>query len=102
MRYGMRPLSSGTLGFRGVDGGLRLTEPLPWRRLYRVQGSDAAPFDADVVADLEREGYIHLTDHGVLATAAGRQRLNAVVGALLAARSSDAAPESAGDGVQFD
>ncbi len=74
--------------------GLRLAEPLPWRRLFQIQGSDAEPFSTQVLEDLTGEGYIEVTDQGLRATGAGRQRLNAVVGTLLSARGSEAAPDT--------
>ena len=65
--------------------GLRLGEGISRAALHRELG--AAPEDllpADRLARLKSEGYLELDDDGLRATAAGRQRLDALLGYLLA------------------
>jgi len=65
--------------------GLRLREGIARDAFHRELG--AAPedtLDADRLAALCEEGYVTLDAHGLRATAEGRQRLDAVLGYLLA------------------
>jgi len=65
--------------------GLRLSEGIA-REAFHAE-LDAAPEDllpADRIARLRAEGYLALDDEGLRATPEGRQRLNAVLGYLLA------------------
>ncbi len=67
--------------------GLRLVEGVPLARIERVSG---LPFegalDRTVIEDLVEAGYMTLSETTLRATPAGRQRLNAVLSALLEAR----------------
>ena len=67
--------------------GLRLVEGVPLARIKRVSG---LPFDEaldrTVIEDLVDAGYMELTETTLRATRDGRQRLNAVLSALLDTR----------------
>lgn len=65
--------------------GLRLVEPIPRERFRRIAGAEPeAALDPARVKRLIDGGFITLDDDGLRATAAGRQRLNSVLAALLA------------------
>jgi oxygen-independent coproporphyrinogen-3 oxidase len=65
--------------------GLRLTGGIPRETFRRVLGREPEDaFDAARVAMLVEGGFLILDSTGLRATAAGRQRLNAVLAALLA------------------
>jgi putative oxygen-independent coproporphyrinogen III oxidase len=63
--------------------GLRLVEGVPRRRLERMAGKDAETLLGDNLAMLIEGGFLTLDAERLAATAAGRQRLNAVLAALL-------------------
>ncbi|HSK41315.1 MAG TPA: radical SAM family heme chaperone HemW [Arenibaculum sp.] len=64
--------------------GLRLGEGVARRRLVEETGRDATQIvDAAALARLTQAGFVELDDTHLRATAAGRQRLNAVLAALL-------------------
>ena len=64
--------------------GLRLAEGVDRARFRAEAGEELeAAFDGGRLADLVAGGFLVLDDRGLRATAAGRQRLNAVLGALL-------------------
>jgi oxygen-independent coproporphyrinogen-3 oxidase len=63
--------------------GLRLTEGVARARLERAAGCDAEALFADNLAPLVDGGFLTLDRDRLAATAAGRQRLNAVLTALL-------------------
>ncbi|HZS85355.1 MAG TPA: radical SAM family heme chaperone HemW [Stellaceae bacterium] len=64
--------------------GLRLAEGVPRARFRRECGADPeALLDAGSLARLVEGGFLRLDAEGLGATAAGRQRLNAVLAALL-------------------
>jgi oxygen-independent coproporphyrinogen-3 oxidase len=64
--------------------GLRLTEGIARAAFDRELGCDVeTALPADALADLRAEGLVRLDATGLAATAAGRQRLNAVLGYLL-------------------
>ncbi len=65
--------------------GLRLAEGVSRRRFRSVTGSELeSALDGARLARLADGGFLALDARGLRATAAGRQRLNAVLGALLA------------------
>ncbi len=65
--------------------GLRLGEGVPWTRLRREAGAAmAGGLDAAALARLIAGGFLQDDGERLRATAAGRQRLNAVLAALLA------------------
>jgi len=65
--------------------GLRLAEGLPLSRLRAIGGAAAdGLIDARRVEDLVEEGYLDAADGLLRATAAGRERLDAMLGHLLA------------------
>jgi oxygen-independent coproporphyrinogen-3 oxidase len=65
--------------------GLRLTEGIPRARFLRVAGCEPeAVLDRTRLARLVEGGFVTLDSQALRATAAGRQRLNSVLGALLA------------------
>jgi len=65
--------------------GLRLAEGVARARFLRETGCELeAALDPAALADLEAGGFLERDDRGLRATAAGRQRLNAVLGRLLA------------------
>lgn len=67
--------------------GLRLQEGVRLARLARETGrSLSGTFNPTVLSDLIGEEYLEITDTAIRATASGRQRLNAVLVALLDAR----------------
>jgi len=63
--------------------GLRLTEGVARTRLERAAGRDAEALFGDHLARLVEGGFLTLDGDRLIATAAGRQRLNAVLAALL-------------------
>ena len=63
--------------------GLRLTEGVDRVRLERAAGQDALSLFAGNLAPLLEGGFLTLDQERLAATAAGRQRLNAVLAALL-------------------
>ena len=66
--------------------GLRLREGVPLARLEAVaQCSVEAMFDPRILSDLTGVGYLEITGEVIRATDAGRQRLNAILAALLEA-----------------
>ncbi len=65
--------------------GLRLAEAIPRERFLRLAGGEPeAVLDGARLARLIDGGFLMLDDDGLRATAAGRQRLNSVLTALLA------------------
>lgn len=65
--------------------GLRLVEPIPRERFRRIAGAEPeAVLDPARLERLVNGGFVTLDDAGLRATAAGRQRLNSVLAALLA------------------
>ena len=64
--------------------GLRLTEGVDRARLERAAGGDAEALLGANLAPLVDGGFLTLDRERLAATAAGRQRLNAVLAALLA------------------
>ena len=65
--------------------GLRLTEPIPRARFLRVAGKQPeTALDMRRLQRLIDGGFLTLDDSGLASTAAGRQRLNAVLETLLA------------------
>lgn len=65
--------------------GLRLVEPIPRERFRRIAGAEPeAVLDPARLLRLIDGGFVTLDDAGLRATAAGRQRLNSVLEALLA------------------
>ena len=63
--------------------GLRLTEGVARARLEHLAGRDTDALFGDNFAPLVEGGFLTLDDDRLAATAAGRQRLNAVLAALL-------------------
>jgi coproporphyrinogen III oxidase-like Fe-S oxidoreductase len=63
--------------------GLRLTEGVDCARLERLAGCDAEELFGAKLAPLVEGGFLTLDGRRLAATAAGRQRLNAVLTALL-------------------
>jgi oxygen-independent coproporphyrinogen-3 oxidase len=63
--------------------GLRLTEGVARPRLERAAGRDAEALFGDNLAPLMEGGFLTLDGDRLVATTAGRQRLNAVLTALL-------------------
>jgi len=63
--------------------GLRLTEGVERVRLERAAGQDAESLFGGSLAPLLEDGFLTLDEERLAATAAGRQRLNAVLAALL-------------------
>jgi oxygen-independent coproporphyrinogen-3 oxidase len=63
--------------------GLRLTEGVGRARLERTAGRDVEALFGDNLAPLVQGGFLRLDADRIAATAAGRQRLNAVLTALL-------------------
>jgi putative oxygen-independent coproporphyrinogen III oxidase len=67
--------------------GLRLAEGVPVTRLQRETGRPTHEiFDPEALADLADAGYLEITKTSLRATVDGRQRLNAVLAALLDSR----------------
>ena len=64
--------------------GLRLVEGVARRRLETLAGRTVDELFAGVLPRLVDGGFLTLDGERLAATAAGRQRLNAVLGALLA------------------
>ncbi len=64
--------------------GLRLIEGVSRPRLEALSGQDAAAMFGGALPRLIDGGFLTLDRGRLAATAAGRQRLNAVLGALLA------------------
>jgi putative oxygen-independent coproporphyrinogen III oxidase len=63
--------------------GLRLVEGVPRARLEKTAGCEAETLFGDNLAPLVEGGFVILDEQRLAATAAGRQRLNSVLGALL-------------------
>ncbi len=64
--------------------GLRLAEPIPRARFRRECGAEPETLlDPGRLARLVDGGFLVLDETGLRATSAGRQRLNAVLAALL-------------------
>jgi coproporphyrinogen III oxidase-like Fe-S oxidoreductase len=63
--------------------GLRLTEGVDRGHLEHVAGGDAEMLFSPKLAPLVEGGFLTLDEERLAATAAGRQRLNAVLAALL-------------------
>ena len=64
--------------------GLRLAEELPWTRLEQESGKPRADIFSDAkIKSLVEEGYLITSGNGIATTAAGRQRLNALLSYLL-------------------
>ena len=63
--------------------GLRLTDGIARARLERAAGRDAEALFGDHLAPLVDGGFLTLDSERLAATTAGRQRLNAVLAALL-------------------
>ena len=63
--------------------GLRLTDGVARARLERAAGRNAGTLFGDNLAPLVDGGFLRLDRDRLAATAAGRQRLNAVLAALL-------------------
>ncbi len=63
--------------------GLRLVEGVSRERLEQISGRDAETILGHNLAPLIESGFLTLDSKRLAATAAGRQRLNAVLGALL-------------------
>jgi coproporphyrinogen III oxidase-like Fe-S oxidoreductase len=63
--------------------GLRLTEGVDRVRLEHAAGQDAELLFGGSLGPLIEGGFLTLDEERLAATAAGRQRLNAVLGALL-------------------
>ena len=64
--------------------GLRLAEGVPLARIRAETGKDLPEtVDPDALRDLAEGGFLSLDAGRLRATEAGRQRLNAVLGALL-------------------
>jgi oxygen-independent coproporphyrinogen-3 oxidase len=78
-------LTSGEQMTEALMMGLRLAEGVPWARL-RAIGGDAADrlIDPRRVEDLVEEGFLDPAPDRLRATAAGRERLDALLGHLLA------------------
>ncbi|MDE0059847.1 MAG: radical SAM family heme chaperone HemW [Defluviicoccus sp.] len=69
--------------------GLRLTDGIPRFRLAALTGRQPeALFDAAALERLSAGGFLELDDRGLRATPAGRQRLDAMLAALLAPAAS--------------
>jgi len=64
--------------------GLRLAEGIPRPRLEALAERNIEDRFRPALSRLVEGGFVTLTDERLVATAAGRQRLNAVLGALLA------------------
>ncbi len=65
--------------------GLRLTDGIPRGRLAALTGSEPETlFDPRVLERMQDGGFVELDGRGIRATEEGRQRLDAVLGALLA------------------
>lgn len=65
--------------------GLRLAEGVPFTRIEAIAGKPVADiFDPVKIASLVNENYLMMDDAHITATAAGRQRLNSLLGYLLA------------------
>jgi len=64
--------------------GLRLAEGIPRARLEALAEHNIEDLLRPALSRLVEGGFVTLTDERLVATAAGRQRLNAVLGALLA------------------
>jgi oxygen-independent coproporphyrinogen-3 oxidase len=65
--------------------GLRLTEPIPRARFLRIAGNEPeVALDQRRLQRLIDGGFLTLNEQGLASTSEGRQRLNAVLGELLA------------------
>jgi putative oxygen-independent coproporphyrinogen III oxidase len=81
----MTPIAPGEAVEEMVMMGLRLTEGIPRGRLERVAERTVEALFGDALPPLLEGGFLTLDGNRLAATDAGRQRLNAVLGALLAA-----------------
>jgi oxygen-independent coproporphyrinogen-3 oxidase len=80
----MLPLDRGTMTAELVMMGLRLAEGIPRIRFREVLGYEPeAVLDPAGLGDLSEGGFVALDGEGLRATAAGRQRLDAVLARLL-------------------
>ena len=74
--------------------GLRLTDGIPRSRLSALTGQEPeAMFDGAALERLVEGGFVEIDEHGIRTTPEGRQRLDAVLGALLA-RPAAASPSA--------
>jgi oxygen-independent coproporphyrinogen-3 oxidase len=64
--------------------GLRLAEGVPRARIEAMAGRDVEALFGTALPRLVEGGFLTLDDHRLIATAAGRQRLNSVLASLLA------------------
>jgi putative oxygen-independent coproporphyrinogen III oxidase len=80
----MAPIAPETAVAEMVMMGLRLAEGIPRRRFERTAGGDVAAWFGERLARLVDGGFLVLDESRLVATAAGRQRLDAVLAALLA------------------
>ncbi len=79
------PIDRDARGAELLMMGLRLSEGVARARLVEETGRDLAAFvDAGALGRLTAGGFLEVTDAALRATPAGRQRLNAVLAALLA------------------
>jgi putative oxygen-independent coproporphyrinogen III oxidase len=79
----MTALSRGATVEEMLMMGLRLTEGVALDRIQEASGLPAATMFARSLPRLVEGGFLHLEDERLTATPAGRQRLNAVLAALL-------------------
>ena len=79
----MTPIAPETAVDEMLMMGLRLVEGVPRRRLEKLAGRTVEELFADALPPLVEGGFLALDAERLAATAAGRQRLNAVLGALL-------------------
>jgi putative oxygen-independent coproporphyrinogen III oxidase len=80
----MTPIAPETAVEEMLMMGLRLIEGIPRARLEALAGRDAEDLFGAALPPLIEGGFVTLDDDRLAATAAGRQRLNAVLAALLA------------------
>jgi putative oxygen-independent coproporphyrinogen III oxidase len=78
------PIAPETAAAEMVMMGLRLAEGIPRRRFEKVAGKDVEELFAGALPPLIEGGFLALDGDRLAATAAGRQRLDAVLRALLA------------------
>lgn len=79
-------LAAGDIAVEALMMGLRLVEGVDRARFQRLTGEDVTAFvDAGAVARLIDGGFVRVDDARFAATAAGRQRLDAVLAMLLPA-----------------
>jgi putative oxygen-independent coproporphyrinogen III oxidase len=80
----MTPIAPETAVEEMLMMGLRLVEGIPRARLEALAGRDVESLFGAALPPLTEGGFLMLDDDRLAATAAGRQRLNAVLAALLA------------------